>query len=323
VRAVVLHDFGPADNLTYETAPDPTPGRGQVRIAVKAAGVHLIETAMREGLTIGPPLPELPAVFGSEAAGVVDSVGPGVDSAWIGSGVVTAMAEPGGYAELAVAGIEAVQPIPEPLGYEAAVAAIRTGVTAINLLDLARLRADDVVLVNSAAGGIGRLLVEYAHNLGAKVVGAAGGPTKVDVVRGLGADLAVDYNQPGWGDLVRESLGGRRVTVVLDGVGGDKAEAAFGLLADEGRFLTIGSASRQDFHPDPGLRKTRGLTVTDALAYMLAHPEDMPTREKRALAAAADGTFVPAVQTFPLSEAAAAHAALETRATSGKVVLIP
>lgn len=90
MRAVVLHVFGPAENLRYETVPDPVPGPGEVRVSVRAAGVHQIETAMWQGLEIGPPLPELPAIFGGEVAGVVESVGPDVDEAWIGAEVVTA-----------------------------------------------------------------------------------------------------------------------------------------------------------------------------------------------------------------------------------------
>ncbi|MFG6195845.1 zinc-binding dehydrogenase [Nonomuraea sp. JJY05] len=323
MHAVVLHTFGPAENLRYERVPDPEPGLGQVRIAVKAAGVHLIETTMRSGVTGGmtPPLPELPAIFGAEVAGRVDQVGPGVDPSWIGRDVVTAYGRPGGYAELAVADVTSVHPI--TTGYESAVAMVITGVTALQFLDVAKLTPDDVVLVTSAAGGIGRLIVQYARGLGARVVGAAGGAAKAAAVRDLGADPAVDYDQPGWAETVAEELGGRAVTALLDGVGGDKARAAFELLADGGRYVTIGNASRQDFQPDPQTVTERGLTVTNALMLLLSEPHTRPDYEVRALAALADGTLTPAVQTFPLAEAAAAHAALENRRTTGKVVLIP
>ncbi|MET8679688.1 zinc-binding dehydrogenase [Streptomyces sp. NPDC004647] len=325
MRAVVLHTFGPAENLRYETVTDPMPGPAQVRIAVRAAGVHLVETMMRSGLVSEtlPPLPELPSIFGGEVAGAVDSVGAGVDPAWIGRDVVTSAGAPGGYAELAVADLESVHRVPDGLGHEAAVAMVVTGTTTLQLLDVAKLTSDDVVLVTSAAGGIGRLVVQYARGLGAKVIGAAGGPAKVAAVSGLGADLAVDYNEPSWEKGVAEKLGGRAVTVVLDGVGGDQARAAFELIADGGRYVTIGNASQQDFEPDPETLTERDLTVIDALALLLDRREEGPEFEARALAAGGEGRLVPAVQTFPLSEAAAAHAALETRATTGKVVLIP
>ncbi|TDD45274.1 NADPH quinone oxidoreductase, partial [Nonomuraea terrae] len=227
MHAVVLHAFGPAENLTYETVPDPEPGPGQVRIAVRAAGVHLVETKLRQGVSDGflPPLPELPAIFGGEVAGRVDATGPGVDPAWVGRDVVTAGGQPGGYAELAVADVTAVHRMPVNLDHDTAVAMIVTGCTTLQFLDVAKLTADDVVLVTSAAGGIGRLVVQYARGLGARVIGAAGGPAKVAAVRELGADLAVDYDEPGWERTVAERLGGRKVTAVLDGVGGDRAGA--------------------------------------------------------------------------------------------------
>ncbi|WP_043624559.1 zinc-binding dehydrogenase [Nonomuraea candida] len=325
MHAVVLHAFGPAENLRYETVPDPEPGPGQVRIAVRAAGVHLIETIMRAGLSIelAPPPPELPAIFGGEVAGRVDAVGPGVDPAWIGRDVVTSAGRPGGYAELAVADVTSLHRLPAGLGHETAVVMIVTGTTALQFLDVAALTSSDVVLVTSAAGGIGRLVVQYARHLGATVIGAAGGEEKAAAVRELGADLAVDYDRPSWEREVAQWLGGRKVTALLDGVGGDKARAAFGLLADGGRYVTIGTASKQSFTPDPEELKARDLTVTNALLLLLGRPEDTPRYEVRALAAAAEGTLVPAVQTFPLAEAARAHAALESRRTTGKVILVP
>jgi NADPH2:quinone reductase len=323
MKAVVLREFGSAENLTYETVPDPRPGDGQVRIAVTAVGLHYIETAMRAGLPIGPPLPELPTVFGSEVAGVVDAVGAGVDESWIGQGVVTASGQPGGYAELAVADVGSVQPIPGGVDDDVAVAMIRTGATTLGLLDLADIGAGDVVLVTSAAGGVGRMVVQHARSVGATVVGAAGGPDKVAAVRDLGADVAVDYNRADWAATVRDALGGNRVSVVLDGVGGDKAEAAFALLTHGGRFVSIGASSREEPHLDEALQKSRGLTVIDALARLLSDFSQFFELERRALEGAAKGELVPAIQEFPLAAAAEAHAALESRKTTGKVILRP
>ncbi|MFF1698353.1 zinc-binding dehydrogenase [Streptomyces sp. NPDC058257] len=325
MHAVVLHEFGPAENLTYETWPDPVAGPGQVRIAVRAAGVHFVETVMRRGAAsdMAPPLPELPSVFGGEVAGVIDAVGPGVDSAWLGRAVVTPHSAPGGYAELAVAEVARLHEVPDGLGFEAAVTMVMTGATAMGLLDAARLTSDDVVLVTSAAGGVGRLVVQYAVALGAVVVGAAGGADKVEAVWHLDADLAVDYNEPGWADVVRERLGGRQVSVVLDGVGGEKSAAAFGLIGEGGRYVVIGWSSQEAFEPDAGVVEERGITVTNALLQLIERPEDGPGHERRALEAAAKGELVPEVRTFPLAQAARAHAAMERRETTGKVVLVP
>ncbi|MFE0099386.1 zinc-binding dehydrogenase [Streptomyces sp. NPDC059009] len=325
MRAVVLHEFGPAENLRYESLPDPVPGPGQVRIAVRAAGAHFVETVVRAGEAgdMAPPPPELPAVFGGEAAGVVDLVGAGVDADWVGRRVVTARSTPGGYAELTVADVSGVHPLPEGVSFEDAASMVVTGATTMGLLDIARLTPADVVLVTSAAGGVGRLVVQYAKALGATVVGAAGGPEKVRAVRELGADLAVDYNDSGWGSVVREHLGGRKVTAVLDGVGGEKAAAAFELIADGGRYVVIGWASQKAFEPGDDVLAGRGISYVNALLELLGRPEDGPGQQKQALEALARGELTPSHQTFPLAEAARAHAAMERRETTGKVLLIP
>ncbi|HEY3684202.1 MAG TPA: zinc-binding dehydrogenase [Streptosporangiaceae bacterium] len=320
---VVLREFGPAGNLSYEEVDEPAPGKGEVRVAAEVSGVHQVETVVREGLAIGPPLPELPTVFGSEVAGVVDAVGEGVDPGWVGARVVTAMVRSGAYAEFVLADAAQLQVIPDGVSYETAVAMIRTGATTVGMLDIAGLTGEDTVLVTSAAGGIGRLLVQHAHRLGATVVGAAGGAAKVGAVRALGADIAVDYRKPGWDGEVRDALGGRRVTAALDGVGGDIADAAFGLIADHGRMVSIGASSRTYFAADPETLKERDITVLNALTTMVSDPSRWPDMERRALEAAAKGDFVPTVQAFRLADAAAAHTALARRETTGKVVLVP
>ncbi|MEU2719863.1 zinc-binding dehydrogenase [Streptomyces smyrnaeus] len=329
MHAVVLHAFGPAENLRHETLPDPEPGPGQLRIAVRAAGVHAIETVLRAGVTEGlvPPLPELPTVFGGEVSGTVDAVGPDVDPDWLGREVVTASGTPGGYAELAVADVTEVLERPAGLTHEAAVAAVVTGTTTVGVLAHAQLGPQDVVLVNSAAGGIGRLLVQHAHALGAVVIGAAGGPAKTAAVRESGADLAVDYNLPDWGRTVADWLagpgGGRTLTAVLDGVGGEKARTAYGLLGEGGRLVTYGAISGTEFTPSPDELTAHGRTHVDALGALLAHPEHNAAHRAEALARTAAGTFTHTTHPFPLAEAARAHRALEQRETTGKVVLIP
>lgn len=222
MHAIRLHAFGPPEKLRYEEVADPEPGPGQVRIRVAAAGVHVVDTAIRAGRGPGAfPTPELPAVPGREVAGTVDAVGPGVEEDWIGRRVVAHLGmASGGYAELAVRDLAALHVIPGHLADDAAVAMIGTGRTALAILGTARLEASDVVLVTAAAGGLGSLLVQGAGNAGATVAGVAGGAAKVDVVRQLGAAIAVDYNVPDWPAALREQLAGRQLTVALDGVGG-------------------------------------------------------------------------------------------------------
>jgi NADPH2:quinone reductase len=327
MRAIRLHAFGPAENLRYEEVGDPVPGSGQARIAVGAAGLHVIDTVIRSGRRQGPlPLPELPAIPGREVAGVVDALGSGVDPGLLGRRVVAHLgAASGGYAELAVRDVGELHAIPDGLADDAAVAMIGTGRTAMGILEVARLDAGDVALVTAAAGGLGSLLVQAARNAGATVVGAAGGEAKVACVTELGATIAVDYTAVDWAATVREALDGREVTVALDGVGGELGRGALELLGPGGRLILFGFASGEPTPLTAGDLYARGLTASAAIGpRILRRPGGMRALEEQALAAAASGQLTPLVgQRFPLAEAAAAHAAIENRATVGKTVLVP
>ena len=300
MRAIRLHEFGPPANLVWEEVPDPEPGPGQVRIAVTVAGLHFIDTAIRAGRRMGPMPPlDLPQVPGREVAGTVDALGPGVDAAWLGRRVVAHLGPAsGGYAELAVRDVGAVHPL-DGVPDAVAVAMIGTGRTAMGILDVA------------AAGGLGALFVQAARAAGASVVGAAGGPAKAAQVRELGA-RAVDYTKPDWTDKVGE------VTVALDGVGGAIGRGALDALRPAGRLILFGFAAGEPAPLSAGDLFSRGLTVSGALG----RPTDQRQLEKRALAAAADGSLVPLITSFPLADAAAAHAAIEGRTAVGKVVLL-
>jgi NADPH2:quinone reductase len=322
VEAIRLHAYGPAANLRLETLPDPVPGAGEVLIAVHAAGLHFIETLFRRGRAVGPhPAPPLPAVLGGEVAGVVAAAGEGVPADLVGRRVVTSGVTSGGYASLAVAPATSLAAIPDHVDFGAAAAMNTTGATAFGLLELAPLSASDVVLVTAAAGGVGTLLVQYARRAGARVIGAAGGPAKVRRAGELGADLAVDYRQPGWDKPVREAFG--EVTVAFDGVGGELGRNVFGLLGRGGRHVVFGSAAGEWFFADEAEAAARGVTVHDGIAHLLGRDGGMGDLSARALEAAADGSLTPAVQAFPLARAAAAHEALESRDTMGKVILVP
>ncbi|MFD9863080.1 zinc-binding dehydrogenase [Streptomyces alboflavus] len=325
MHAIRIHAFGGPEQLRYEEVPDPEPGPGQVRISVRAAGVHLLDTALQRGAADELPfaLPEPPLTPGREVAGVVDRLGAGVGEEWLGRRVVTHLGlVNAGYAELAVREPEALFPLPDSLSYEAAIAMVGTGRMALGVLDVAAPGPDDVVLVTAAAGGIGTLLVQAAKNVGATVVAAAGGPDKVARARALGADVAVDYSLPDWADRVREGLGGRAVGVAFDSVGGAAGRTAFELLGHGGQFVVYGWSSGAPTEFTSKDLHEKVLTVTHALGPRIVRlPGGLRGLQERALAAAADGTLVPAVTTFPLRDAAAAHTALLGRATVGKVVL--
>lgn len=328
--AVRLHAFGPAENLTYERVPVPVPAPGQVRIAVAAAGVHLLDTALRQGVQgPAPALPELPTVPGREVAGTVDALGPGTDPAWLGREVVVHLGfAPGGYAEYAVAAADRLHPVPPGLDAARAVAMIGTGRTTLGILGFADLGPGSVAVVTAAAGGIGTLLVQYAKNAGATVVALAGGSVKAGLARANGADLALDYNDPGWAEAVRARHPGG-VDVVFDSVGGAVARAALDLLAPGGRRLVFGWSGGELALTDAeraaltARRVSSEVVLGPAMMRRVGDPDPIRALETRALAEAAAGRLRPAIQRYPLSRAAAAHDALVSRDTTGKVVLVP
>ena len=249
------------------------------------------------------PQPELPTIPGREVAGVVDAVGAGVDEDWIGRRVVAHLGPASrGYATLAVREVEAVHVLPDGLADDAAVAMIGTGRTTMAILDTAAITADDTVLVTAAAGGIGTLLVQAARNAGARVIAAAG-PEKA----------RPRLQPPGWTDDRR-----RRHRRARRRRRSDRPRRAGG-LAPGGRLILFGYASGEMTPLTAGDLFRFGITATAAIGRRLTVTRDL---ESARMAAAADGTLTPAITRFPLADAAGAHAALESRRTTGKVVLV-
>lgn len=331
MRAIRQHAFGGPEVLRYETVPDPEPGPGQVRIAARAVGVHLLDTAFRSGdrdrLPYDPPEP--PTIPGRETAGIVDAVGEGVDPVWIGRRVVAHLGPAsGGYAERAVRDLTAVHVLPENVGFESAVAMIGTGRTALMVLEAGPVTSEDVVIVPAAAGGIGTFLVQAAKRSGAHVIGLAGGPAKTVQVTENGADTAVDYRSDDWPDRLDSALGGapggNGATLLYDSVGGDVGRTALDRLDSDARMIVFGWSSGRATDVSIDDIVGRGLTVSSALGpALIARMGGLRRLETRALEELAAGRLVPAVHTFALADADEAHRALEHRETAGKVVLVP
>jgi NADPH:quinone reductase len=319
MRAVVLPEFGPPGNLALAEVPDPEPGPAQALIDVHVASVTFVETQVRSGRPPNPAmLPRLPAILGNGVGGIVASVGADTDSALVGRRVVTTTGGSGGYAERAAVDAAGLIQLPGELSLADAVALLADGRTALGLVQASGLRAGETALVEAAAGGVGSLLVQLVRAAGARVVAAAGGPRKVGVARDLGADISVDYGDPGWADQVRAQAG--PVDVVFDGVGGAVGGTALGLLRRGGRFCAFGMASGSFTEFPDDQTAGRGIAVVRGAPV---GPDQMRELSAAALARATAGTLRPLIgQTFPLDRAADAHAAIAARATVGKTLLL-
>lgn len=323
MHAIRLHEHGPAGNLRLEELPDLEPAPGEVRIAVEAAGVHLLDTTLRKGEPGPFPALPLPTIPGREVAGLVDRVGADVSEDWLGRRVVAHLGMvPGGYAEQAVCETGLLHVVPDGVDPAAAVAAIGTGRTAQGILELEPPTSDDIVLVPSAAGGLGWLLAQSAQRVGAQVVAAAGSPDRAAALDRLGADLVVDYGEPGWDEKVRASYDGG-VTLVYDGVGGAVGRTALELLAPGGRLVMFGYSSGTATQLSTEDLVSRGISAGWSLgARMQRLAGGIPGLAARALARVAAGEWEPLVTAYPLADAARAHEDLEGRRALGKVVLV-
>ncbi|WP_157252639.1 zinc-binding dehydrogenase [Nonomuraea typhae] len=303
MKAIVLSAYGGPERLVEQEVPDPVPGPGEVLVEVAAAGVTFVETQVRAGR--GPRRVELPAILGNGVAGVART------GDLAGRRVVTTLGGLGGYAEFAVAPAEQLIPVPDALPDAEAVALLADGRTAMGLSGAAAPRAGEWVLVEAAGGGVGSLLVQLAVAAGARVIAAASSPGKRALAEELGAELTVDYTDPGWPERVRAAVPDG-LDVVFDGVGGEIGAAAQALLRDGGRFSAHGMAG--------GPMTTPGPRVT-AVPFPST---DLRALAGRALEEAAAGRLRPVIgQRLPLDRAAEAHAAMEARTVTGKTVLLP
>ena len=302
--------FGGPDVLVAHQVPGPVPGPGEVLIAVAAVDTLAFESRVRAGQAreVVPSRP--PYVPGGAVAGTDAAVGGGVDPALRGRRVAAHVT--GSYAEQVVAAADVLVPVPDELDLSEAAALLHDGPTALALADLVGLKPDQRVVVVGGTGGAAVLLVQLAHAAGGYVLATARGPAKLDLVRRLGADEAVETADADWAAY--------RADVVFDGVGGPIGTAAVAAVADGGTFVGYGSATAGGFATRP--------TGRDLTWYGIGEVQFAPGRRRelvaRSFAAAVEGSIVPVIgQTYPLAQAAAAHAAIDRRAVTGKTLLLP
>jgi NADPH2:quinone reductase len=327
MRAISVGQTGPPEVLRLVELPDPLTGKGQVLIAVAAAGVILADVLLRSGAF---PLPHtLPWTPGFDAAGTVVAVGDEVDPSLIGQRVIAGTGGVGGYAERTVAAVAEVFPIPDRLPTEQAVGVFQSGRTAASLLRLVRIEHGETVLIDAAAGSTGSLLVQLAPARGATVLAAARGSAKTGGLQRLGADVVVDYARDTWVDQVREATGGKGADVTFESVGGDVGRQAWLATADHGgRFVVYGTASGRGSAIGTDEIAFRGITLIRGLGQPDPDHADPAEGRRRdslhVLAEAAEGRLVAEIGgRFPLEHTAKAHRLIETRQNTGKLVLLP
>ena len=322
MRMVQAVRFGGPEVLVPGEAPEPVVGPGQVMVEVSVAGITFVETQIRRGVDRWHAKPDLPYVPGGMVAGRVSAVGEGADPGWTGRLVLADTGATGAFAEWVAADAEGLVPVPEGLGLREAAALHTDGSTATGLVEGARIVSGEWVLVEAAAGGVGSLLVQLARAAGARVIGIARGARKLDLIRSLGAEAAIDYSAPDWTEQVLQATGGAGVDVVFDGVGGEIGRAAFEVTARHGRFSVHGASSGQLTVIEPVAAQERGVEVIGVEQLYGFRPR-MHRWAEQVMAEAVAGRVRPIIgQTFPLERAADAHAAIESRSALGKTLLL-
>ena len=324
MRAVVVDRWMEPAQLAVREVPDPPIGPGMLRIAVRAAGCNFFDILMVKGqYQMKPPFPFVP---GAELAGVVEEVGPDVGNFAPGDRVMAA-AGLGGFAEQAVVPARAAYRLPEGMSFEAGAAfPIVYPTSYAALVFRAPVKPGDWLLVHAAAGGVGIAAVQIGKALGARVIGTAGGEDKLEIVRRVGADVAIDYRDGGWVDRVKEVTGGHGADIIYDSVGGDVTDASLKCIAWNGRLLVIGFASGRI--PEVKLNRVLLKNISLVGLHWGAHAMHEPARIGETFCALfglyAKGAVEPVIyRRYPLDELPAALEALGSRRTYGKVVVAP
>jgi NADPH:quinone reductase len=322
VKAIRLHACGGPEAMVLEDLPLPSPGPGRVLVEVKAAGVNLFDTQLRSGLYKR----DLPLTLGLEGAGIVQAVGAGVADIAVGDRVAFIFAA-GSYATHTLAPAERVVPLPDGIGFEEAAAVLFQGLTAHYLATSTfPLGPASSCLVHSAAGGCGILLCQIAKIRGAEVIGAVSTAAKAEIARDAGADHVVIYAQEDFAAAVKRITGGRGVDVVYDAVGLDTYIGSMDSLRPRGMLALYGEASGLVPPIDPRellFRKSLFLTRT-GLDHYIVDCRELRARTDEIFAWVVKGRLKQKIfAAYRLEAAAEAHRALESRATAGKLLVIP
>ena len=321
MKAIVIREYGGPEVLTYEDAPDPTPSAGEILIDQTTMGVNFADVMMRQGKYFIKP--ELPAVPGFEGAGTVTAVGEGVEGISVGRRVAYVMSL-GAYAEKNVIPAANAVPLPEAISDEVAGSSLLRGMTAQYLVNSTYAVSEtDTVLVQSAAGGVGTLLVQWAKHLGATVIGTVGSPEKAALAKRLGCDHVINYTTEDFAGEVLAFTGGKGASVVYDAVGQTTFDSNIKALAVRGYFVNYGASSGPLPPIDSGQINSKSLFFNkSSLPHYVITAEERSTRAQEFFDLVAQGAIYPEIShVYPLAEAAQAHIDIASRKTMGSVAL--
>ena len=321
MRALVCEQLGPISSHSIKDIDAPTPGKGQVALAVKACGVNFADTLIVQGLY--QEKPELPFVPGAEVAGEVIALGEGVKGVTVGQRVI-ALTSTGGFAEVALANAATLIPMPDEVSFtDAAAFTIAYGTSHVALETRARLKSGETLMINGASGGVGLTAVEIGKQMGATVIGLASTEEKREIVKSRGADHVFDVADPELRDKVK-ALGG--ADVGYDVIGGDHFNTMLRCMNFEGRLLTVGYASGEIPKVPANLLLVKNISVVGVYwgSYALHNPGVMMGSLVKLMGWLKDGKLQPHVSDIvPLEEATRGIEALATRKSVGKVVIQP
>jgi NADPH2:quinone reductase len=324
VHGIRVHETGGPDVLRYESFDVPAPKAGEARIRHSAIGLNFIDCYFRSGLYPAPA--GLPLVPGNEGAGTVVAVGEGVTSVAVGDRVAY-VGPLGSYAEERNVPADRLVKVPDGVADDVAAAAMLKGMTAQYLLKRTfKVGPGTTLLFHAAAGGVGQIAGQWAKHLGATVIGTAGGPEKVALAKTRGYDHVIDYRADDFVAAVKDLTGGKGVDVVYDSVGKDTFPKSLDCLKPFGLFCSFGNASGPV--PPFSLQElaSRG-SLFATRQTLFTHIGPRAALEEIAgdlFAVIASGAVeIPLSKRWKLAEAADAHRALEARATTGSMVLIP
>lgn len=320
-HAIRFEKTGGPEVLQWQEAPVGKPGPGQVRIRHSAVGLNYIDTYQRSGLY---PMP-LPSGLGSEAAGIVEEVGPGVSDIKPGDRVAYAGGPLGAYCDERVMPADRLVPVPNGISDQQAAAMMLKGMTAWYLVRRTHpVSKGETILIHAAAGGVGLIVCQWAKHLGATVIGTVGSDDKAELAKKNGCDHPINYRREDFVARVAELTQGKKLPVVYDSVGKDTFHKSLDCLAPLGLMASFGQSSGAIGPVDIGVLAGKGslFLTRPTLNTYTASREDLLTAARELFEVVQSGAVRIAInQTYPLREAAQAHRDLQDRKTTGQSIL--